>query len=246
MRLKLAIFLILIIQSMSIGTLLWATSPGKAIDIRPDRWTLISSEEGYLLEAQSIPGHRLQAYRARGILKAPIEQLLEVLSDVTAADEWIPDLSRQQVVSEVSSLELITLSIYAVPFPFADRELLLRNHLRLDRERGGLMAEAVSIDYPEVPVVNGRVRAHMFCGRTWLRPVAADRTEVELVLMVEPRGRIPAFLADFGIRRAPLKLLMALESRAKISNYPVRSAYRNMLRQLANIDSRIRESDSDG
>lgn len=86
----------------------------------------------------------------------------------------------------------------------------------------------------------------MFCGQTWLRPVDADHTEVEFVLMVEPRGRIPAFLADFGIRRAPLKLLMALESRAQNLDYPVRKVYRDMLLQLATIDSRIQKKDSDG
>jgi hypothetical protein len=239
MRLNVGLISLLIFQTVLFSALLRAVSSDSSIDIRPDGWTLISHEDGFRIESQPIPGHRLQAYRAKGILQAPIEQILEVLSDVAAADTWIPDLVRQQVVTEVSPLELITLSVYTVPFPFADRELLLRNHLRFDRERGGLTAEAVSIDHPEVPVADQRVRAHMFSGKTWLRPLSADRTEAEFVLMVEPRGRIPTFLADFGIRRMPLKLLKALEYRAQISDYPVRSLYRDMLSQLAITDGRI-------
>lgn len=245
MRLKAAVIFLLISHLALFSTLLRATSQEGSIDLQPGSWSFISREDGFLLEAQSIPGHGLAAYRARGVLKAPIEQIIEVLSDVTAADKWIPDLAWQQVVSEVSALELITLSVYAVPFPFADRELLLRNHLRLDRERGGLMAEAVSIDHQEVPVGDQRVRAHMFCGQTWLRPLSADRTQVEFVLMVDPRGRIPAFLADFGIRRTPLKLLKALEYRAQASDYPVRRVYQDMLNQLAKTDRRIVKDDED-
>lgn len=240
MRLTLAISIFIIIQTVSVCTLLWATSSDRSIEIQPDGWTSVSREAGFLLEVQSIPNHRLKAYRAKGTLNAPIEQILEVLSDVTTAAKWIPGLARQKVIKEVSAFELITLSVYAVPFPFADRELLLRNHLRLDRERGAVMAEAISINHQEVPVDDGRVRAHMFCGRTWLRPLSADRTQVEFVLMVEPRGRMPAFLADFGIRRTPLKLLKALEFRAQNSDYPVRRVYQDMLQQLAKTGNTAR------
>ena len=131
---------------------------------------------------------------------------------------------------------MIILNTYAVPFPFADRELLLYNRLRLDSESRALMAESVSINRPGIPVSRGKVRAHMFWGQTRFRPVDARRTEVDLILMVEPRGRLPAFLAVYGLRRMPVKFLKALETRARATQYPVRLAYRRLLKQLDTAD----------
>ena len=212
---------------------IWAAVDKPPAHIPSEGWTLVFQQGGIVVQERSIPGSPKKAYRAKGILKAPIEQILEVLSDTTAAAEWMPDLDRQQVVETVSEVELITLSVYAVPFPFADRELLLHNYLRLDRPSGALVAETVSVDQPNVSIARRHVRAHMLYGKTWLRPLGADRTDIEFIIIVDPRGRLPDFLAAFGLRRMPLKFVQALESRAQSTQYPLRPAYRDLLRQLA-------------
>ena len=213
------------------GTPLWAAGT-VPLELRPDAWTRIASEGGIVVEQQSIAGSRQAAYRAMAILKAPIEQILEVLSDRATAADWIPDLARQELVVETSAFERGTRSVYAVPFPFADRELVLRDRLRLDPGRGDLVAEAVSVDHPRVPVAAGRVRARMRCSQTRLRPLAANRTAIEFVMLVDPGGRIPSALAAWGLRRAPGKFVKALEARAQMAGYPLRPAYSELLRQL--------------
>jgi hypothetical protein len=230
MRIRLAYLLFLTLYPV------WAAADKPPVHIPSEGWTLVLRQDGIVVQERSIPGSPKKAYRAKGILKAPIEQILEVLSDTTAAAEWMPDLDRQQVVAAVSDVEMITLSVYAVPFPFADRELLLHNYLRLDRPGGALVAETVSIDQPNVSIARRHVRAHMLYGKTWLRPLDTDRTGIEFVIIVDPRGRIPDFLAAFGLRRMPLKFVRALESRAQSTQYPLRPAYRDLLRQLAETD----------
>jgi hypothetical protein len=202
------------------------------VELRAERWTQIASEGGVVVEQQSIQGSRQSAYRAKAILKAPIEQILEVLSDSATAADWIPDLAHQELVAETSAFDIVTRSVYAVPFPFADRELVLRNRLRLDPGRGDLVAEAVSIDHPRTPVTGGRVRAQMRRSQTRLRPLAANRTAIDFIMLVDPCGRIPAVLAAWGLSQAPFKFVKALEARAQMAGYPLRPAYAELLRQL--------------
>lgn len=227
-------------------TPLWA-SEERFVELGAEKWTQIASEGGIVVEAQSIQGSRQSAYRARTILKAPIEQILEVLSDSATAADWIPDLAHQELVAETSAFEVVTRSVYAVPFPFADRELVLRNRLRLDPLRGDLVAEAKSIEHPRAPLANGRVRAQMHCSMTRLRPLGANRTAIEFVMLVDPCGRIPAVLAAWGLRQAPSKFVKALEARAQTAGYPLRPAYAALLRQLAdpNLNSTRKAGDLD-
>lgn len=202
------------------------------VELIPEGWTQIAEEGGFVIQAQTPVGGRRPVYRAQGILMAPIEQILEVLYDNATASEWMPDLSRQEVVDQRSAFERITRSVYAVPFPFADRELVLHSRLFLDRSRAELVADAASIDHPQAPVVRGRVRAHMVCSRTRLRPLGPNRTAIDFLMLVDPRGHLPDFLAAFGLRLAPLKFVKALEIRAQTAGYPLRPAYREVLREL--------------
>jgi hypothetical protein len=72
----------------------------------------------------------------------------------------------------------------------------------------------------------------MACSRTRLRPLGPKRTAIDFLMWVDPRGRIPGFLAAFGLRQAPLKFVKALERRAQTAGYALRPAYREMLREL--------------
>lgn len=230
MRMRFALFFILTICP----TLTLADAP--PVHIPADGWSLVCEHNGIVVQERSVPGYPMKAYRARGTLSAPIEQILEVLSDTDTASDWMPELDRQQVVSAVSDVEMITLNIYGVPFPFADRELLLHNQLRLDRPGNALVAEAVSIDAPEVATPGSRVRARMIYGKTWLSPVDTDLTDIEFVIMADPGGCIPDFLATFGLRRMPLSFVRALETRAQQADYPLRPAYQALLHQLRRHD----------
>ncbi len=227
-----SLILMLGLQLFLAGKPLWA-SDEPPVALRAERWTQIASEGGIVVEEQSIQGSHQSAYRARTILKAPIEQILEVLSDSATAADWIPDLAHQELVAQTSAFEVVTRSVYAVPFPFADRELVLHSRLRLDLVRGDLVAEAKSIEHPLAPLANGRVRAQMRCSATRLRPLGANRTAIEFVMLVDPCGRIPAVLAAWGLRQAPSKFVKALEARAQMAGYPLRPAYAELLRQLA-------------
>lgn len=214
-------------------TALFGTGSSDSPDqLQVDGWTKIFQKAGVTVASKYLPDLSLKAYRAKGILNAPIEQILEVLADTPKSTDWIPDLSYIKMITKISVVENITHSVYAVPFPFKDREFILHNQLRLDRDQSALVAEAVSIDHIDIPLHGSRVRARMVRGQTWLRPLFANRTAVEFILSIDLRGSMPEFLAAMGMTKAPYKFVKALESQAQRSSYPLRPAYRDLLRQL--------------
>jgi hypothetical protein len=232
-----------ILRAMAVSLLLSMTAgsvcaQGSLLDrfnIATDRWEQILKEGGITVYSQKVPVSDVLAFRATGVLNAPVEQVMEVLRRVDITGEWMPDISVKYAVKEWSDFKALTYSINEMPWPFADRELLLMNRLRLDRIRKFLVVEIFSVEDEKIPVAKGNVRAHMYCGETMLRPGKEGKTEVELILFVDPKGFIPAWLVNYFQKSLPYNFLKALEEKAAATHYTLRPSYQKLLNELKSI-----------
>jgi len=214
-----------------------------ALKYRPPRqlctmegpWQTIFTDQGLTVYSQRIPGSKVLAFKADGYIEAPLDQIMEVMRRVEIVDEWMPDIREKFTLEAVSDVEVITYSINRLPFPFSDRELVLHNSVRLDRERRGMVLDMVSMDYNDYPVKKATVRAHMNCGEMLVRPIGTEKTEVELLLYVDPRGFIPAWLVNRVQKRLPYNFLKTLEKKAATTNFRLRPVYRQLLDDLASL-----------
>ena len=127
-------------------------------------WREIFARPGITVYSQKLPKSGLLAFRADALLEAPVGQVMEVLRRVDITDEWMPDTREKYILQVNSDLDVITYSLNHVPFPFADRELVLRNHVHLDKDRKYLVLDIYSVEFDGQPVKKGAVRSHMQCG----------------------------------------------------------------------------------
>ncbi|MBW2192213.1 MAG: hypothetical protein JRF27_00320, partial [Deltaproteobacteria bacterium] len=172
------------------------------------------------------------ALKANGILKAPIDQVIEVLRKVEISKEWIPHIDSKISVKELSDLEAVTYSVNVLPWPFADRSLLVHNRLRLDNVRKSLVVEIYSVDSETIHIKEEHVRAVMYCGQMLIRPANMEQTEIEFILFLDPRGHIPTWLVNMAQKSMPYDFLMALEKKAGQTSYELRPSFKKMLDQL--------------
>jgi hypothetical protein len=195
-------------------------------------WREIFRKDNIVVYAMPAPDNDIMAFRATGTLKAPIDQIMEVLRQVEIAGQWMPDIIEKNTIEEISDLEAVTYSINKLPWPFAGRELILNNALRLDAKNRFLVVDVYSVERSDILPRDGSVRAVMHCGQTRMRPAAGGRTEMDIILYVDPKGAIPAWLVNFAQRRMPYNFLRALEQKAATTHYPLRPAFRRLLDQL--------------
>lgn len=243
-----SLFQTIIFRSMAVaGVILISTAsaPVHAQDaladrfsIAADRWEEIRQQGGITVYSQKVPVSDVLAFRATAFLNAPVEQVMEVLRRVDITGEWMPDISVKYAVREWSDFKAVTYSINLMPWPFADRELLLMNRLRLDPIRKYLVVEVYSVESVEdekIPVAKGKVRANMYCGETMIRPGREGQTEVEMILFVDPKGFIPAWLVNIFQKSLPYNFLKALEKKAATTDYPLRPSYQKLLNDLKSM-----------
>ncbi len=197
-----------------------------------NNWKKLFSKNGITVHSQKAPDSDVLALKASGILKAPMDQVIEVLRKVEISKEWMPHIDTKITVKDFSDLEAITYSVNILPWPLADRSLLLHNKLRIDREKKYLVIDIHSVDFETNPIKKDRVRANMYCGQTFIRPVGKGETEIELILFVDPRGHIPTWLVNMAQKSMPYNFLRALEEKANRTNYELRPSFKKMLDQL--------------
>ncbi|MFH1982294.1 MAG: START domain-containing protein [Pseudomonadota bacterium] len=199
-------------------------------------WTETFREKGLTVYAMKTADSGVMAFRATGVLAAPIDQIMEVLRKVEIAGQWMPDVVDKITIDNISDLEAVTYSINKLPWPFAGRELILKNALRLDADNRFLVVDIYSVERKDIPQKEGAVRAVMHCGQTRLRPAGSGRTEMDIILFVDPKGAIPTWLVNIAQRRMPYDFLRALEKKAAATHYPLRPAFRSLLERLVDTD----------
>ncbi|MBW1693788.1 MAG: hypothetical protein JRJ41_06445 [Deltaproteobacteria bacterium] len=224
-------FIIFIFLTLPITSLASIDLPAQYCLVQ-NNWKKLFSKNGITVYSKKAPDSDVLALKASGILKAPMDQVMEVLRKVEISKEWIPHIDTKNTVKDFSDLEAITHSVNILPWPLADRSLLLHNKLRLDREKKYLVIDIHSVDFDTNPIKKDRVRANMYCGQTFMRPVGEEKTEIELILFVDPRGHIPAWLVNMAQKSMPYNFLRALEEKASRTNYELRPSFKKMLDQL--------------
>lgn len=197
-----------------------------------NKWKPIFKKRNITVYSQKTQDSDVLALRATGILKAPIDQVMEVLRKVEISKEWIPHIDTKFSVKELSDLEAVTYSVNPLPWPFADRSLLLHNRLRLDSVRKSLVVDVYSISPETIHVKEKHVRAVMYCGHVFIRPAGGEKTELEFILLLDPRGHIPVWLVNMTQKSLPYDFLTALEKKAGQTSYELRPSFKEMLDKL--------------
>jgi len=202
-----------------------------------NNWESIYTQDGITVYSQKVPDFDIAALKAVGILKAPMDQVVAVLRKVEISKEWVPYINKKFAVQEFSDTESITYSVNMLPWPFADRSLLLYNKLSLDMEKKHIVVDLHSVESEKNPIKEDNVRATLHCGQMIIRPAGKAQTEIQLVIFVDPKGYIPAWLVNLSQKRLPYDFLKALEKKASQTSFKLRPTFQDMLDQILDIPS---------
>jgi len=117
------------------------------------------------------------------------------LSDELNA-EWNTRLSSQRLINTRDLGQLVHQE-YALPWPLATRDLLMKCHRNPDHRRQKVISECSSVTHPSAPVSDRNVRLSISATRWEVTPEPGDRTRLSL------RLELPAS-ATMGVPKAIL------------------------------------------
>ena len=175
-----------------------------------NEWKVEKREAGIEVSVQEVPNRGLPIFRGIGLVQAPIEDVLPVLSDTPRRVEWVHACTASKILAQVTPHSRIVYNRTASPWPVSDRDMVVRTEVKIDpkgKEVWIPFKEAPEFGHPEQ---DGVVRVPRIRGHYRIRAVSETQTEVTYQVDADPGGMLPQWLARMASVDLPLKTLMGL------------------------------------
>lgn len=175
-------------------------------------WSFVKEKEQIKIYAKTNKSSPIKSLKAVGTIDAPIERVIALLRDVKYANTWVPNLVERSYVEKISDIEAVLYDVTDMPWPVADRELILHHRLNYSKDGRFLILTFESVKRNEVKVKKDFVRAFVHTGKVHFIPVSDSKTKLEVFLHVDPKGVIPSWVINLVQVEMPFELVKAIQN----------------------------------
>lgn len=179
------------------------------------RWYPIDNEDGVQVSGWRRPGRGLPVLRGIGTVDAGLYALAAVLRDADRFDDWIPHVVDSGSLADQGGFDFRFHLVLGTPWPLADYDVVVQVDGIFDPSQGVLVARFEDAKDPRAPPCERCVRVRRLFGEYRLTALSATRTEVSLVIDVDPGGNLPRWLVAAVIRDLPRDAIVSLRDRVR-------------------------------
>jgi hypothetical protein len=161
------------------------------------RWKKCLASEGLTLFWSKVEGSDVIAFRAEGIVDAPIEKVASVVLDKNRGTEWVNSLLESKVVREISPTEFIEYDRMAAPPLSSERDFVSRVTLDSNPLERRITVRYRSQVDPLTPPLKRCVRGDVTCEFKMVPMTLGDQTYLQTQIFCDPKGGIPKWVVNF-------------------------------------------------
>lgn len=185
-------------------------------------WKEVDFDIGVRVYAGKIKGQRLVAFKGIGIIQYPMSVVASVLYDIEKGNQWIANLGSSGIVQVIDPLERIDYNHQKLPWPITDRDFVFRIKTRISPDKKAMHFTLKSEQNALQPPQAGKVRGELLNSYFKTKSIENDtQTEMEMMLLVDPKGLIPKWIVNFINKKWPVKTMNGIRSYLKRSYIPV-------------------------
>ena len=165
------------------------------------------------------PGTSYNSFYAVTRVNARLASIVAVLSDVPAMPEWLARMKSARLIKREGNNDIWVHSIYKLPYPFIDREGVMRATLR--QNQSGVVEIITRAEKGLVSTNPKRVRLTTMQSTWRLTPEKNGSVKIEMWGQGDPGGYVPPLLFNYNLPDEPaqtLKLLRQMLTRDKYRN----------------------------
>ena len=171
-------------------------------------WQFVASYEGVDLYRAQVEKEGLLPFKAIAELEIPFQQIVQALVDAEKKQTWAPKLKFTTIHNQSSTNSFEYSEYYTTPWPFEDREFLLKGTVTYEKDRIIFSAEnSTNISFADADHTLANVRVLEFA----IIPLAETRSQVEFTFSGDLGGWIPDFVKTIIQKKWPVRFIQALE-----------------------------------
>lgn len=168
-------------------------------------WKQIYEQDGIVVSKSDVPGTKLVAFRGETVMDASVGSVLRVLLDHEHRLDWVGRLVKNEVLEQDGPYDFVAYQVFNLPAPISDRDYVYRAVATHDPGTGVVTQSLQSVEHAQAPESVG-VRANLVNSRYVLTP-QGGKTKVEVEILTDPRGTLPAWLVNMIQRSWPADTL---------------------------------------
>lgn len=181
-------------------------------------WTLKSTKNGLNIYTKTVSTSGLKGIRVKCSLPAKLSQVVALIMDVNAGDEWVYGTKSSFLLKKVSPSELYYYSEVDIPWPVNNRDFIA--HLKVNQDP---QTKVVTINRPTeanyLPVKPPIVRVNHSNGKWVLTPIKNNLVQIDYTLEVDPGGTIPVWLVNLFAASGPAETFKKMKEQVKKPQY---------------------------
>lgn len=167
-------------------------------------WKLIAQEEGIRVFSQPVTYSKIKALKVECEIKASASELVALLLDVAAAEDWVYHTKSCVLLRKVSESELFYYSEISLPWPLDNRDFVA--HVKVSQDPA---TKIVTVNAPAIPGwvtdKKGIVRVNHSIGHWIIKPASKGKVMLEYTLHVDPGGGVPAWAVNTFAAQGPIE-----------------------------------------
>ena len=181
----------------------------------PSGWELVSNEDGIESARKTIPNSSLFAFRGETYTKTSVAKLASLLLDDPKGPEWVDLMNISALLERKSENIKIIHQGYDLPWPIQDRDYVMKQEIQFDQENKSFSLLFESTTHPGMPVQDCCIRAQTYRTFWKLSALPNGKTKVEVEVLTDPKGSLPAWLINLIQEDWPYNTITALLKRAQ-------------------------------
>ena len=179
-------------------------------------WELQRNDEQAMAYSQIDKVTGLQVCRVETVIEASLNALIAVQRDAERFPKWMDGVKSSRVVEEADDY-YVTHTCVPSPWPVKDRDSVVRSEIR-QLDDGVVEIHFASVE-GVVPKQKNYERVQNVKGGWRFTPLKGGRTRVEYEVMVDPGGKIPAWLVNRFALDVPYNTVKSMHQVVKDSRY---------------------------
>ena len=192
--LSLFCFLILYLQ--------FSTTHAAGADGQP--WRLRKDRDGISVFSRHVTDSRYEEFRGSVEIEATLASGLALLDDTSVCAQWLYRCLSSKTLARKGGMERIIYQITDLPFPAANRDAIFRARVH-QLPDGDIRVDLVS--EPDYMEQTDNVRIRKARGYYLLHRIDATRSRLTWTQLVDPAGRLPAFMVNSLLTDIPWRSL---------------------------------------
>ncbi len=183
-----------------------------------DGWELKKDRDDIVIYTRESDENPLKEYKATVILNSPLSEVYSFLTDLEYRPAWVIRCKGLQIIDTLDGGSIRYQTSYDIPWPLADRDLLVRADLSYDKvnRRAELNTRHTDLEYP---LESGMVRMPLYKEHVFLEEIDSHHTKFRAEGFANPGGYVPAWLVNMfmvdGIYDSMIRTQEEIDKRVK-------------------------------